>query len=57
MLGRVIVSKTYTVDGRSIRVDGLMPDQCPVCGALVWPEAESRRAREAVELQLRKLAA
>ena len=56
-LERTIVSRTYKVEGRKVRVDGLMPDKCNRCGALVWPEAEARRAREAVALKLRKAAA
>lgn len=56
-LERVIVSREYQRDGYTITVDGLMPDQCPVCTAVVWPDSELRRGREMLEIKLQKLAA
>jgi hypothetical protein len=54
---RVVVSRVYTVEGRKIRVNDLMPDKCTACGELVWSESEAQRASEAVALKLRKAAA
>jgi hypothetical protein len=54
---RVIVSQTFTVAGRPVCIDGLMPDKCTVCGELTWSEAELRRADEAIAIKLRMAAA
>ncbi len=54
---RVIVSRTYKVEGKRFRVDGLMPDRCNSCGELTWSEAELRRADEALAIKLRDAAA
>ncbi len=54
---RVIVSRTYTVDGKRVSVDGLMPDKCSACSELTWSEAELRRADEAIAITLRKAVA
>lgn len=51
---RIIVSRTFTLEGQSVRIDGLMPDKCTICGELTWSEAELRRADEAIAIKLRK---
>ncbi|MBI4872599.1 MAG: hypothetical protein HY814_13645 [Candidatus Riflebacteria bacterium] len=57
ILERAIVTETYHVEGRDVLVSDLLPYRCLSCRTLVWTEAELRRAREAVALKLRKLAA
>ncbi|MBI4867544.1 MAG: YgiT-type zinc finger protein [Candidatus Wallbacteria bacterium] len=54
---RVIVSRTFTIEGRPVCIDGLMPDKCAACGELTWSEGELRRADEAIAIKLRKVAA
>ncbi len=54
---RVIVSKTFRVEGKRVRVDGLMPSKCDVCGELTWSERELKRADEAIAIKLRRAAA
>lgn len=56
-LERVIVSREYQRDGQTVTVDGLMPDQCPACQAIVWPDSELRRGREMLAIKLHKVAA
>ena len=53
---RVIVSRTYEVEGKRYRVDGLMPDKCDTCGELTWPDEELSRGREMLAIKLRKAA-
>jgi YgiT-type zinc finger domain-containing protein len=56
-LNRILVSKTYEVDGQKVSVDGLLPFECDECKALVWPNAEVQRARQIIDLKLQKKAA
>lgn len=51
------MSQTYSIGGKRVRVEGLMPDKCDVCGELTWSEAELKRADEAIAIKLRKVAA
>ncbi|MBI4870828.1 MAG: YgiT-type zinc finger protein [Candidatus Riflebacteria bacterium] len=55
-LHRVLTSRTYQVEGQTITIDGLMPDQCSDCGAVVWPDEELQRGRQALAIVLRKAA-
>lgn len=56
-LKRVIVSRDYQRGGHTVTVDGLMPDQCPACQAVVWPDSELRRGREMLAIKLHSLSA
>lgn len=57
VLRRDVVSKVIEGPGGRVRVDGLLPDRCSECRALVWPNSELERAREIVAIKLRKAAA
>ena len=56
-LGRVLASRTYTVEERSVEVGGLMPYECDACHARSWPDSELQRGREMLAIKLRKAAA
>ncbi|MBI4870424.1 MAG: hypothetical protein HY814_02530 [Candidatus Riflebacteria bacterium] len=52
-----MASRTYQIGGSKVRVDGLIPWECERCHERVWPNSEVQRAREIIEIRLRKLAA
>ncbi len=53
----VVASRVYEVQGRKIRVEGLMPWECDACRERVFPASENQRAQEIIAIKLQKAAA
>jgi len=51
MLKPSVVTRSYTIDGRKIRVPGLIVLCCTKCGEKSWPDSELQRGRQIAALK------
>ncbi len=50
-LRRVIVSRSFTIEGRRVRVPGLVALEYDVCGERFWLDSEILRTREVASIK------